>query len=252
MTGEDITIMIFTTLFGGIAVIAIIANILSAIKKGRKRKEQLTQAAKDDNYYEIACNGVYDVSLLFTIIGNAMYCKNEKIAYINEDENVGDFFTIILKHSAYQRCIIDKQKIFIKVNEINSIDISKPDSNIKAFAVRFIMCKNIMLTAIANNEKYDNCIILVPDRKRSTLDIMTKVDGKLTHEYKIEHLNSTELSDLPLYYMMAFDSFRNDFKFGHISLYTGIASIYPDQFAHKFRIMTGFNPEFHRTYDYDY
>ena len=251
MAGEDIAIIVITTLFGGIAMIAIIANILNAIKKRIKRKEQLTQEAKDDNYYELACNGIYDMTLAFTLVGDILYCRKNKIAYIEKDDDGNECFAINLKFS-YHTYIIKSDDLFKRLDSVDGMDISEEDSNIRAYAVRFVMCKNIMLTTIANNEKYDNCIILVPDRKKKSLDILVKKNGKLTHAYSFDCMNCLELDSFPLYYMLAYDSFRNDFKFGHVSLYTGIASIYPDQFAHKFRIMTGFDPGYYRTYDYDY
>ena len=251
MAGEDIAIIVITTLFVGIAMIAIIANILNAIKKRIKRKEQLTQEAKDNSYYELACNGIYDMTLAFTLVGDILYCRKNKIAYIEKDDDDNEYFAINLKFS-YHTYIIKSDDLFKRLDSVDGMDISEEDSNIRAYAVRFVMCKNIMLTTIANNEKYDNCIILVPDRKKKSLDILVKKNGKLAHAYSFDCMNCLELDSFPLYYMLAYDSFRNYFKFGHISLYTGIASIYPDQFAHKFRIMTGFDPGYHRTYDYDY
>lgn len=251
MAGEDIAIMVISIIFGFIVVVTIIANVLNAIKKRIKRKEQLTQEAKDDNYYELACNGIYDMTLAFTLVGDILYCKKNKIAYIEKDEENNEWFAINLKFS-YHTYIIKSDDLFKKLDSVDGIDISGEDSNIRAYAVRFVMCKNIMLTTIANNENYDNCIILVPDRKKKSLDILVKKNGKLRHAYSFDCMNYLELDSFPLYYMLAYDSFRNDFKFGHISLYTGIASMYPDQFAHKFRIMTGFDPGYYRTYDYDY
>lgn len=252
MAGEDITIMVFSIFFGFIVTVAIIANVSNAIKKRRKRKEKLTQETQEDNYYELACNGIYDMTLAFILVGDTMYCRKDKIAFIDKDDDGKEWFAINLKFS-YNVYRIKSDDFFKKLDSVDGMDISGEDSNITAYAVRFVMCKNIMLTAIANNEQYDNCIILVPDRKKKSLDILIKKNGKLRHAYSFDCMNYLELDSFPLYYMLAYDSFRNDFKFGHISLYTGIASIiYPDHFAHKFRIMTGFNPEFHRTYDYDY
>lgn len=252
MTEKEIAILIVSALFGFVVVVVFIANILNAIKKRKKRKEQLTQEAKDDNYYELACNGIYDMTLAFTLVGDIMYCRNSKIAFIEKDDEDNEWFAINLRFAAYDAYRIKSNDFFKILDSVDGMDVSGEDSNIKAYAVRFVMCKNIMLTAIANNEKYDNCIILVPDRKKKSLDILVKKNGKLTHTYSFNYMNHSELDYFPLYYMLAYDSFRNDFKFGHISLYTGVASMYPDQFAHKFRIMTGFDPGYHRTYDYDY
>ena len=178
MAGEDITIMVFSIFFGFIVTVAIIANVSNAIKKRRKRKERLTQETQEDNYYELACNGIYDMTLAFTLVGDTMYCRKDKIAFIEKDDDGKEWFAINLKFS-YNVYRIKSDDFFKKLDSVDGMDISGEDSNITAYAVRFVMCKNIMLTAIANNENYDNCIILVPDRKKKSLDILIKKNGKL-------------------------------------------------------------------------
>ena len=119
MAGEDIAIMVISIIFGFIAVIAITVNVLNAIKKRIKRKEQLTQEAKDDNYYELACNGIYDMTLAFTLVGDILYCRKNKIAYIEKDEEDNEWFAINLKFSYHTYIIkewISLKKIQISVH----------------------------------------------------------------------------------------------------------------------------------------